>query len=92
MIHLSIMTFVDESENAYIMLRDNEEKLDAMEYDFRQLHFKRVRDKECTSTVAGSVYCDILGTLERMGDHTINIARSALEVPSHVELKKEHLN
>ena len=31
MIHLSIMTFVDESENAYIMLRDNEEKLDAME-------------------------------------------------------------
>ncbi|MBQ4342881.1 MAG: Na/Pi cotransporter family protein [Erysipelotrichaceae bacterium] len=92
MIHLSIMTFVDESENAYIMLRDNEEKLDAMEYDFRQFHFKRVRDKECTSTVAGSVYCDILGTLERMGDHTINIARSALEVPSHIELKKEHLN
>jgi len=92
MIHLSIMTFVDESENAYIMLRDNEEKLDAMEYDFRQLHFKRVRDKECTSTVAGSVYCDILGTLERMGDHTVNIARSSLEVPSHIELKKEHLN
>lgn len=92
MIHLSIMAFEDESENAYIMLRDHEEKLDAMEYDYRQLHFKRIRDKECTSTVAGSVYCDILGTLERMGDHTINIARSALEVPAHTEVKKEHLN
>ncbi len=92
MIHLSIMAFVDESENAYIMLRENEEKLDTMEYDFRQLHFKRVRDKECTSTVAGSVYCDILGTLERMGDHAVNIARSALEVPAHTEIKKEHLN
>ncbi len=92
MIHLSIMTFEDESENAFIMLKDHEEKLDAMEYSYRQLHFKRIRDKECTSTVAGSVYCDILGTLERMGDHTINIARSALEVPSHTEIKKEHLN
>ena len=92
MIHLSIMTFEDESENAFIMLKDHEEKLDAMEYSYRQLHFKRIRDKECTSTVAGSVYCDILGTIERMGDHTINIARSALEVPSHTEIKKEHLN
>ena len=92
MIHLSIMTFEDESENAFIMLRDNEEKLDAMEYSYRQLHFKRIRDKECTSTVAGSIYCDILGTLERMGDHTINIARSALEVPSHTEIKKGHMN
>jgi phosphate:Na+ symporter len=92
MVHLSVMTFEDRSENAFVMLKDNEEKLDSMEYTYRQLHFKRIRDKECTSTVAGSVYCDILGTLERMGDHTINIARSALEVPSHTEIKKEHLN
>ena len=92
MIHLSMMAFQDESENAYVMLRDNEEKLDSMEYDYRQLHFGRIRDKQCTSTVAGSVYCDILGTLERMGDHTVNIARSALEVPAHTEVKKDHLN
>lgn len=92
MVHLSVMTFEDRSENAFVMLKDNEEKLDSMEYTYRQLHFKRIRDKECTSTVAVSVYCDILGTLERMGDHTINIARSALEVPSHTEIKKEHLN
>lgn len=92
MVHLGVMTFEDKSENAFVMLKDNEEKLDNMEYNYRQLHFKRIRDKQCTSTVAGSIYCDILGTLERMGDHTVNIARSALEVPSHTEIKKDHLN
>ncbi|MBP3399670.1 MAG: Na/Pi cotransporter family protein, partial [Erysipelotrichaceae bacterium] len=92
MIHLSLMTFEDESENAYVMLQDNENKIDSMEYDYRQLHFKRIRDKECTSTVAGSVYCDILGTLERIGDHTMNIARCSLELPSHTEVKTSHLN
>lgn len=92
MVHLGIMTFEDKSTNAFVMLKDNEEKLDSMEYNYRQLHFNRIRDKQCTSTVAGSIYCDILGTLERMGDHTVNIARSALEVPSHIEVKKDHLN
>ena len=92
MVHLGIMTFEDKSTNAFVMLKDNEEKLDSMEYNYRQLHFNRIRDKQCTSTVAGSIYCDILGTLERMGDHTVNIARSALEVPSHIEAKKDHLN
>ena len=33
---------------------------------------------QCESSVAASIYCDILGTLERMGDHCCNIAKSAL--------------
>ena len=34
--------------------------------------------KECTSPVAESVYCDILGTLERMGDHCNNVAKAVM--------------
>ena len=30
----------------------------------------------CTSPVAESIYCDILGNLERMGDHCYNVGRS----------------
>ena len=32
----------------------------------------------CTNGVASSVYCDILGNLERMSDHCCNIGRCAI--------------
>ena len=52
--------------------------MDRMEVDARRHHFRRMANNECVSPVASSVYCDILGTLERMADHACNIAKSAI--------------
>jgi len=52
--------------------------LDEQEQVARQKHFERMSSGICTSPVAESVYSDILGTLERMGDHCCNVAKSAV--------------
>lgn len=57
----------------------NEDKLDALEFAARQGHFERMSNQLCTTAIASSVYCDILGNLERMGDHCNNIAKTALD-------------
>ena len=44
-----------------------EEEMDKAEYVARQAHFTRMSKNQCESSVAASIYCDILGTLERMG-------------------------
>ncbi len=74
-------------DNAYAIVRlsdtasldqllKDEDSLDQLEYRSRQDHFDRLARNACPSPVAGSVYCDILGNLERMGDHCCNIAKS----------------
>lgn len=63
----------------YDALMDKEDVLDKHEYQFRKNHFKRLATKECMGAVAGSIFADVLGTLERMGDHCCNIARHAQE-------------
>ena len=44
----------------------------------RLAHFERMQKKMCPSPVAASVYSDIIGTLERMGDHCCNVGKSAV--------------
>ena len=43
---------------------------------------------ECTSSVAAGVYVDILGTLERIGDHIFNIVK---EVDSDTHLYEQEI-
>ena len=70
--------YVTKNMDAYLTLEEKENKMDKMELDARRHHFRRMANKICTSPVASSVYCDILGTLERMADHACNIAKSAV--------------
>ena len=70
--------YVTKDMDAYLLLEKKENKMDQMEYDARLRHFQRMAKNECPSSVAASVYCDILGTLERMADHACNIAKSAV--------------
>ena len=62
----------------YEELMELEELMDKKEYVARQAHFTRMSKNQCESSVGASIYCDVLGTLERMGDHCCNIAKSAL--------------
>lgn len=61
-------------------LNSDEEYLDLIEIKYRNKHYQRLTDGICNTKVAASLYVDILGTLERIGDHSVNIARNVSTV------------
>lgn len=69
-------------------VKEDETYLDLLESKARNNHFARMRSDECPTTIGGSVYVDILGTLERMGDHAENIARSVFNVHTQHEARR----
>lgn len=54
-----------------------EDEVDEMEEKFRENHIERLNRGECFPA-SGIVYLDILSNLERIGDHSSNIARVVL--------------
>ncbi|MBR2812003.1 MAG: Na/Pi cotransporter family protein [Solobacterium sp.] len=70
--------FVTREESLYHKLLGLESELDGMEAAYRRTHFDRMRDGVCKSPIAESVYCDILGTIEIMGDHCCNVCKSTV--------------
>lgn len=54
-----------------VIERDN--TIDEMERELRKAHIARVNARTCNGNV-GAVYLDILSNLERIGDHSVNIA------------------
>ena len=78
MFDLSAEVFASEDEAAYEKLREMEKRLDDMEMEARSNHFRRMKDQVCNSPQAVSIFCDLIGTIERMGDHCCNTAKSAI--------------
>ena len=78
MFDFSAEIYMTRDPVSYEKLLKMETILDAMEVEFRQNHFTRMSQQICTSPVAESIYSDILGTLERMGDHSCNVGKSAV--------------
>lgn len=75
MLNRSLMIFEEEDLNGFEALMRDEEYLDLIEEKYREKHFQRMAEGICDTKVASSVYIDILGILERIGDHGINVAR-----------------
>ena len=57
---------------------DVESQIDKKQRKFRDLHIKRLYDGTCNA-YAGAVFLDLLSNLERIGDHSTNIAESVIE-------------
>ncbi len=74
---LALSHFMEHDEAILRELLDKENYLDLVEEKARERHFKRMANNECASDVAAGVYVDILGTLERIGDHIFNIVKEA---------------
>lgn len=55
-----------------------EEQVDQLEKENRKNHIKRLNDKACKPE-SGIIYLETIGNLERIGDHSANIAESILE-------------
>lgn len=54
-----------------------EEQIDKMERKLRKKHILRVNEGRCSGS-AGIVFVDIISNLERIGDHSVNIAEAVL--------------
>ena len=55
-----------------------ESEIDKMHKKYRDLHIKRLHEGTC-SAYAGAIFLDLLSNLERIGDHSTNIAESVIE-------------
>jgi len=63
---------------------DYERELDEMEARFRKSHIQRLNQNLCTGS-SGAVYLDILSNLERIGDHSKNIAQFVLHEEDYTD-------
>lgn len=52
-----------------------EEQVHALHKIYRKSHIKRLNEGKC-SVISGVLFLDILSNLERIGDHTVNIAET----------------
>ncbi|WP_191565245.1 Na/Pi cotransporter family protein [Metabacillus idriensis] len=55
----------------------SEEQIDKMERTLRKKHILRINEGSCSGQ-AGIVFVDIISNLERIGDHSVNIAEAVL--------------
>ncbi|TYO95968.1 Na/Pi cotransporter family protein [Desulfallas thermosapovorans] len=62
----------------------NDVVIDNLEKEFREGHIMRLNEGICTGT-EGSVFLDLLSNMERVGDHSVNIAEYVLGQMGAVE-------
>lgn len=75
MLERSLHIFEHEDLRGLDTLIRDEEYLDLIEGKYREKHFQRMAETVCDTRIASSIYVDILGILERIGDHGVNVAR-----------------
>ncbi|WP_040210118.1 Na/Pi cotransporter family protein [Clostridium polynesiense] len=54
-----------------------ESKVDECQKEYRESHIRRLNEGKCNA-YSGALYIDVLSNLERIGDHSVNIAESVL--------------
>jgi len=88
MIARSLRVFMSEDKLMHQSILEDENYLDLLEFKAKQRHFERMATDKCLANVGGSLFVDILATVERMGDHACNISKTTFSV--HVEHEKEN--
>lgn len=53
-------------------------RIDAAQKKFKEKHIKRLYDEKCNA-YAGAIFLDLIINLERIGNHSTNIAKSVIE-------------
>lgn len=69
----AIICIANNDKNAIAEVRRLETEVDELEDKYRENHIKRMSKGEC-NTIAGIVFLDIIGNLERVTDHANNLA------------------
>ena len=60
-------------------VHENERQVDLLEIGYRNHHLQRLNEGKCTVD-SGVIYFDILNNLERISDHSKNIADYSYDV------------
>lgn len=69
------LIFKNKDKDVYDILVNDENNLNYLEHNLEQTYFRKISTDYQKASIAGSLFIDILGTLERMGDHAFNIAQ-----------------
>ena len=75
---ISIESYSDRDSAKAKEITNVEAEIDKMHKKYRDLHIKRLHEGTC-SAYAGAIFLDLLSNLERIGDHSTNIAESVIE-------------
>jgi phosphate:Na+ symporter len=78
-VDLAIFAFLHWDKEASDKIAVNEEEIDNLEKKLRINHIKRLNQGECNPS-SGVIYLDLLSNLERVGDHSFNIASYILNI------------
>lgn len=73
----AIAALDDKDTGLAAKVMKSEEQIDKMERTLRKKHILRINEGSCTGQ-AGIVFVDIVSNLERIGDHSVNIAEAVL--------------
>ncbi|MCM3596242.1 Na/Pi cotransporter family protein [Metabacillus idriensis] len=73
----AISALDDKDTSLASKVMKSEEQIDKMERMLRKKHILRINEGSCTGQ-AGIVFVDIISNLERIGDHSVNIAEAVL--------------
>ena len=77
-LEMSIDCFRSYNRDKADNVRKVEESIDNLEKKLRSSHIKRLNKGICSATV-GTVFLDLISNLERIGDHSLNIAEIIAE-------------
>jgi phosphate:Na+ symporter len=73
----ALVALEGENEEVVKTVRELEEEIDRLQRVFEANHIRRLENKICNPLV-GIIFVDILRNLERVGDHSTNIANAVL--------------
>lgn len=77
-VQLAVETMEHEDTDTAQQVLTNETAIDESEKDLRKRHIERMNQGLCSGS-AGIVFVDILSNLERIGDHSVNIAQKIIK-------------
>lgn len=77
-LELSINSYANRDIEKAKAVHEVENEIDKLQRKYRELHIQRLYDGTCNA-YAGAIFLDLLSNLERIGDHSTNIAESVLE-------------
>ena len=75
---ISIESYSDRDSAKAKEITNVEAEIDKMHKRYRDLHIKRLHEGTCNA-YAGAIFLDLLSNLERIGDHSTNIAEIVVE-------------
>lgn len=78
----AILSLEKNDKTIAATVAEREDLIDAMERKFRKKHILRLNEGVCTAQ-SGIVFVDIVSNLERIGDHSVNIAGTVLGIHKH---------